>query len=214
MQRNIMKEMQCINLFSRTRLQGYTDTQEHEANLALIASISHKIGIAELIIRNKIDTLMCEKSLNWLENLPENLELKGDINIQSRDKLISIQNLWLKLVEHYKIHNQIFELKFLDNLDFKKYFKKNKTTFKSRHNRLLRHHKVTIILALLKLIRNRAFHFENLYKMNAKGPRLSVTICNHQGQKAIISIHPSKIKEFLNDIIASFDKDLIYYAEC
>ena len=31
--------------------------------------------------------------------------------------------------------------------------------------------------------------------------------------KLIISIQPSKIIDFLNDVIASFDKGLIYYGE-
>lgn len=116
------------------------------------------------------------------------------------------------MVEQFKIHNQIFDKEFLDELNFKKYFNKNKNSFKTKHNRLLRYHKVRAILNLLRLIRNRAFHFENMLKMNEKGPRLSVKISN-KNESMIISIHPHKICDFLNDLLESFHKDLINYAE-
>lgn len=205
-----------ITLFSATRLNDYTDTHEHEANLALIGNISHKIGILEIVLRNRIDSLMTNaQSQDWILSLPRELESKGDFQAHKRDKFISTQSLgfWVRLVENYKIHNKIFGEEFLDNFDFTKYYAKNKRTFKSKHNRVLRHHKVSAILQLFRLIRNRAFHFENLYKMNEKGPRLSVKIYNQYGEFAIFSIHPSKIIDFLNDLIASFDTRLVTYGE-
>ena len=81
------------------------------------------IGIAEIILRNKVNTII---------------------------------PAWLKVAEHYKIYDKLFESDFLDHLDFKRYFQKNKNTFKTNHNRLLRHHKA----------------FENLYKMGNGYPRL------------------------------------------
>ncbi|MGX3045474.1 hypothetical protein [Helicobacter sp. T3_23-1056] len=205
-----------ITLFSTTRLNDYTNPHEHEANLALIGNISHKIGILEIVLRNRIDSLMTNaQKQDWLLSLPRELESKGEFQAQKRDKFISTQSLgfWVRLVEIYKIHNKIFGEEFLDSFDFAKYYAKNKRTFKSKHNRVLRHHKVSAILQLFRLIRNRAFHFENLYKMNKKGPRLSVKIYNQHGESAIFSIHPSKIIDFLNDLIASFDTRLITYGE-
>lgn len=204
------------HFFSQHRLRGYKNLEEHETNLSLIASISHKIGILEIIIRNKIDILLCAKNVSWLEHLPSDLSFEGDLKTQSRDKIISSQSMgfWLKVADFHKIHNEIFSLEFLDNLDFKKYFEKNKSTFKTKHNRLLRHHKAKAILLLLRLMRNRAFHFENLYKIVGNGyPRLNIKISNKYDQHIYIAIYPTKIKEFLNDIIGSFDKDLVYCAE-
>lgn len=212
-----------ITLFSAMRLNDYTNSQEHEANLALIGRISHKVGILEIILRNRIDSLMTnaqsqeqgkDKAQDWLECLPSEIETKGELHTQKREKFISTQSLgfWVRLVECYKIHNKIFDKNFLENLDFKKYYFKNKNRF-NRGMYFRDYHKVSAILQLFRLIRNRAFHFENLYKMNEKGPRLSVKIYNQYGEFAIFSVRPSKIIDFLNDLIASFDTRLITYGE-
>ena len=204
-------------LFSQARLRGYVDCAEHESNLALIGKISHKIGILEIILRNSVDDIMKTQNPLWLESLPSGLELKTPKEINAtRDKIVSIQSLgfWVRVVEHYRIHNRVFGVEFLDNLDLRKYYAKNKNLYKSKHNHLLRHHKVSAILQLLRLIRNRAFHFENLYKFTDNGyPRLNVKITNKYKESVYIAILPNKIIEFLNDLIASFDKDLICYAE-
>ena len=202
-------------LFSQTRLRGYVDCAEHEANLALIGRISHKIGILEIILRNSIDSIIKAQNPLWLESLPSGLELKmpKEINF-TRDKIVSIQSLgfWVRVVEHYRIHNRVFGVEFLDNLDLRKYYVKNPHYFYSTS--IMRHHKVSAILQLLRLIRNRAFHFENLYKFTDNGyPRLNVKITNKYKESVYIAILPNKITMFLNDLIASFDKDLICYAE-
>lgn len=206
-----------FQLFSQTRLRGYTNTQEHEENLALIASIAHKIGILEIILRNKIDSILSSNNALWLESLPQevsdHIEAKQDY---SKDKVISSQSLgfWIKVIDHYKIHDKIIDIDFLDSVDFTKYFSKNRKTFKAKHNRLLRHHKAKAILGLFRLIRNRSFHFENLYKIVGNGyPRLNIKITNKYNENIYIAIHPEKIKDFLNNLLGSFHKDLVYYAE-
>ncbi|MGX2983189.1 hypothetical protein [Helicobacter sp. 23-1045] len=201
-------------LFSQARLNGYKNYAEHEANLALIRRISHKIGILEIILRNRIDNIMQRQNPLWLESLPNDLELKNPSE-SNRNKIISSQSLgfWVRVVEHYKIHNQIFAMDFLNDLDLKKYCAKNKNRF-NPNVCLKNYHKAKAILQLFRLIRNRAFHFENLYKITNKGyPRLNVKIQNKYKSNLYIAIEPSKIVDFLNDLIASFDKDLICYAE-
>ena len=214
---NTLNQSLQKKLFSPARLRGYINIQEHEDNLALIASIAHKVGILEITLRNKIDSILSKTNENWLESLPQEIiDSSNPYNKDSsKDKVISSQNFgfWIKIVEHYKIHTQLFNIYFLDNLDFKKYFAKNKNRF-SRKANLRNYHKAKAVLLLLRLIRNRAFHFENLYKMNTRGPRLSVTIQSENSkQSVIISIHPSQIKIFLDDLLASLHKDLVYYAE-
>ena len=83
------------------------------------------------------------------------------------DKFISSKTLgyWERNIETHKIHNQILNLR---AMDFRKYSKFNKK------DKLLNYQKVSFAYTLFRLIRNRAFHFENLYKINAGGtPRLT-----------------------------------------
>lgn len=211
-----MRYDRLIELFSNARISGYVDLDEHEANLALIGEISHKIGILEIILRNSVDNIMRTQNPLWMESLPIDLQVEmPKAHNFTRDKIISTQSLgfWVRVVEHYKIHNRVFCAEFLDSLDLRKYYKKNKNRFKP--NVCLRnYHKASAILQLFRLIRNRAFHFENLYKFTDSGyPRLNVKITNKYKQSVYIAVEPSKIVCFLNDLIASFDKDLIYYAE-
>ena len=83
------------------------------------------------------------------------------------DKFISSKTLgyWERNIETHKIHNQILNLR---AMDFRKYSKFNKK------DKLLNYQKVSFAYTLFRLIRNRAFNFENLYKINADGtPRLT-----------------------------------------
>lgn len=212
-----MRQNKIIELFSNARISGYVDLDEHEANLALIGRISHKIGILEIVLRNSVDNIMRTQNPLWMESLPIDLQVEiPKARNFTRDKIISTQSLgfWVRVVEHYKIHNRVFGVEFLDDLDLRKYYAKNKNSFKTKNNRLMRHHKVSAILQLFRLIRNRAFHFENLYKFTDSGyPRLNVKITNKYKESTYIAVEPSKIVDFLNDLIASFDKDLICYAE-
>lgn len=88
-------------------------------------------------------------------------------------------------------------------MDFRKYSKFNKK------DKLLNYQKVSFAYTLFRLIRNRAFHFENLYKINADGT-LRLTKING---KNIISIMPEHIEDFIDDLIFYFDEDLVGYLE-
>lgn len=203
-----------LELFSPERLAGYKDTREHEDNLFLISQIAHKIGILEIIVRNRIDVLLSAEEEDWIRNLPEKL-LPRDLEKYAKDKIISKQTMgfWVKVAIYYKINDKTFDTEFLDSLDFKKYFPKNKNRFKN-NKEFRRHQKAQAILELLRLIRNRAFHFENLYKFQEnKYPRLNAVISDDKGNKIYIAVQPDKIKDFLNDLLASFQPDLIDYAE-
>ena len=104
-----------------------------------------KIGVLEVVIRNRTARVL------------------GITD----DKFISSKTLgyWERNIETHKIHNQILNLR---AMDFRKYSKFNKK------DKLLNYQKVSFAYTLFRLIRNRAFHFENLYKINADGtPRLT-----------------------------------------
>ncbi|EAJ3416607.1 hypothetical protein CY799_08870, partial [Campylobacter coli] len=69
--------------------------------------------------------------------------------------------------------------------------------------------KANIVLNLLPTIRNRSFHWENLYKtkitkQKALAPRITTKSHN-------TFIMPNKINAFLSDLIESFEKDLSSY---
>ncbi|BEG57261.1 CAAX protease [Helicobacter sp. NHP21005] len=207
-----MELSELENLFSLQRLEGYATLHDHENNFALIAAISHKIGILEVIIRNKIDFLLSQRDKNWWQHLPAEIHIVGDV--AHTNTLVSKQSLgfWIKVVEHFKIHNQIFSLDFLHCIDFKRYCHKNKNRFNNTKD-LRNYQKATIILRLLHTLRNRAFHFENLYKYTPKGyPRLNTKI-GKNNQELYIALQPDRIPVFLNDLLESFHPELVRYAD-
>ncbi|WP_104695981.1 hypothetical protein [Helicobacter salomonis] len=225
-------------LFSAKRLGGYASLAEHEANFTLIRHISHKIGILEVVIRNQIDSVLLEKVGDWWQLLPKDIEVLGGISTH-KDALISKQSMgfWPKVVEHFKIYDKVFNLDFLDRLDFKRYYPKNKNRFGTKthlaHRKnahLKRHEKSDLLLQLLRKLRNRAFHFENLYKCSPKGyPRLNANIADNkheshpenqkqqekpqaEPQYLYVGLHPDKIVLFLEDLLGSFAPELVSYA--
>ncbi|MCR6588455.1 hypothetical protein [Campylobacter insulaenigrae] len=69
-------------------------------------------------------------------------------------------------------------------------------------------HKVDIILSLLQNLRNRSYHWENILKTMEKNekyyPRLTTKF-----KDTSIGLNPQKIDLFLNDIIKTFDKEIL-----
>ena len=75
----------------------------------------------------------------------------------------------------------------LISLILKKYSKFN------RKNKLLNYQKVKILYDLAVKIRNRAFHFENLYKLNDdQTPRISTRV-----GKTLVGIDPQMLEDLL-----------------
>ena len=197
----IMDSEKYIDLYSQSRLNGYSSIDEHEQNFQMLDKIASKLGRIEIIIRNRIDRKMSRSNKDWLFHLPEHIHLDASDETQDHDTLVSRQTFgfWIKVVEHYKIHSCAFNKEFLDNFSFKKYYEKNKERLNKKE--LNNYQKAYAILLLTKSIRNRAFHFENLLKILANNrPRLSVKATFKKNQ-AIFSIMPNKIIDFLNDIL-------------
>ncbi|TLE09492.1 hypothetical protein [Helicobacter bilis] len=178
-------------LFSQKRLDSYADLKEHLDNFKLINSIAAKMGLIEIVLRNSIDYMVSINDNEWI--------LKSLLNTKlAHHQALSQQSLgfWLRVVDFYKIHNQLFTNKFLKSLDFKRYFMGN------RNKGLRDYQKVSLLLLLFKNLRNRAFHFENLYKLNNDNkPRLSASIQNKNNQKMIINLATENIEIFLDDIL-------------
>ena len=205
-----MDREKYIELYSNSRIDSYSSIDEHEANFEMLGSIAPKLARIEIIIRNRIDRKMCEKNRNWMFDLVDSIELDDDKGrIREHDILVSRQTFgfWIRVVEHYKIHSCAFDKEFLDGFSFKKYYEKNK----ERLNKipLSNYQKAYGILLLIKSIRNRAFHFENLLKLREFGvPRLSVRVDFSKEKFYYFNIKPNMIIRYLDDILQSFDKDL------
>ena len=198
-------ERDLQGLFSKERIESYQSPKEHFDNFHFIGEISPKIGLLEVIIRNKIDRILSQSNAEWCA---QNELLNQDIRTLSKSQIISKQNFgfWVKITDIYEIHTQIFDTNFITRLDFKAYYGGNKN--KIKHLKLRRTQKAQALLYLIRLIRNRAFHFENLYKMNGDYPRLSVKVM--LGENPLyIAVLPSRIVAFLDDILKSFDERLL-----
>lgn len=170
--------MNSIKFFSQKRLSSYTNEKEHKKNFLLMQKIAPQLGVLEIVTRNIVAMVVGYKD----------------------DDFISKQTFgfWAKTIDEQKIHNKVLKL---DGLSFKKYSEFNKK------NKLLNYQKVKIVYDLLVKIRNRAFHFENLYKLNNnQTPRISTKV-----GKTLVGIEPNKLELFINDILDCFDKDLKDY---
>lgn len=116
----------------------------------------------------------------------------------------------IALINTYKVEHFMIDLR---SMDFKKYHWRNNDYFKinGRKNFFSNVAKVEIILNLIRDIRNRCFHWENLLKTRTiKGkayPRLVTIYPKNQirENQTIIGIMPEMILEFLDDLLRSIN---------
>lgn len=215
-------EEKYIKLYSKERINGYLNIDEHEKNFKLIGSISEKIGRIEVILRNKIDVILTKDNSKWF--LGKKIKIKdkndririseamfednGDLRIENivykKSQIISFQSLgfWFNISKEKKLFTRIFRSKFLKSIDLKDFFVGNKNKINKKWIR--NSQKGEIILSLFTNLRNRAFHWENLYKIINNKPRLKTRI-----YKTNISLHYEKINYFLDLIL----KELIESGE-
>ncbi|WP_229263508.1 hypothetical protein [Helicobacter pylori] len=102
---------------------------------------------------------------------------------------------------------------------FRAYYHENKDTLliKNRKQNLSNYAKAHIALNLLWTIRNRAYHWENLLKIQPnKRPRITTSFSGKtenipMDKILVIGIEPNKITLFLDDLIKSVgNKDFEY----
>lgn len=120
----------------------------------------------------------------------------------------------IKLIFFYKLEGVALDLR---AYSLKAYYKYNKDTLliKGRKQHLSNYAKAYIALNLLWTIRNRAYHWENLLKTKPNNrPRITTSFTglkdNDRAKMSMnISVEPSKIVLFLDDLIKSIgNKDL------
>ncbi|WRF14942.1 hypothetical protein KVE64_03705 [Helicobacter pylori] len=157
------------------------------------------------------DWVFSEDSLTNLIN--EQNEKKKEIThslILSKMSLGAV----IKLIFCYKLEGVALDLR---AYSLKAYYKYNKDTLliKGRKQHLSNYAKAYIALNLLWTIRNRAYHWENLLKTKPNNrPRITTYFTglkdNDRAKMSMnISVEPSKIVLFLDDLIKSIgNKDL------
>ena len=205
-----MDEKKYIDLYSQARLNGYSSIDEHEQNFQMLDKIASKLGRIEIIIRNRIDRKMSQGNKDWLFHLPEHIHLDASDETKDHDILVSRQTFgfWIKVVRYYEIEECAFKKEFLSNYSFKKYYAKN--TEKTNKEYFFSWQIASMILQLTKNIRNRAFHNENLLKIQQNGlPRLSAKVDFENNDFAIKRINPNKLITFLDDILKGFEINLV-----
>ncbi|MGL2348094.1 hypothetical protein ACOWKS_05665 [Helicobacter pylori] len=114
----------------------------------------------------------------------------------------------VRLIFCYKLEGVILDLK---RINFKSYYPNNKNALfiNNKKNPLSGASKVHIALNLLWTIRNRAYHWENLLKIQPnKRPQITTPFSGKtenipMDKILVIGVEPNKITLFLDDLIKS-----------
>ncbi len=208
-------------ILSEERLVAYDSLEQYQENLKLIASITPKISNLEIYLRNALDYCLTQmKGSGWVFNesalIPLINELKEKKKEITHSLVLSKMSLGkvIRLIFCYKLEGIILDLKCIN---FKSYYPNNKNALfiNNKKNPLSGASKVYIALNLLWTIRNRAYHWENLLKIQPNNrPRITTYFTglkdNDRAKMPMnISVEPSKIVLFLDDLIKSIgNKDL------
>ncbi|EQL66262.1 CAAX protease [Helicobacter pylori FD703] len=206
-------------ILSKERLDTYDNLEQYKENLKLISFITPKISNLEIYLRNTLDYCLTQmKGSDWVfsENSLTDLINEQKKKEITRSLILSKMSLGavIRLIFCYKLEGVILDLKCIN---FKSYYHNNKNTLfiNNKKNPLSSASKVHIALNLLWTIRNRAYHWENLLKTKPNNrPRITTSFTglkdNDRAKMPMnISVEPSKIVLFLDDLIKSIgNKDL------
>ncbi|MFB1268791.1 CAAX protease [Helicobacter pylori] len=202
-------------ILSKERLAAYDSLEQYKENLKLISFITPKISNLEIYLRNALDYCLTQmKGSEWVFN--EN-SLTDLINEQKEKKKEITHSLILskmslgavvRLIFCYKLEGVVLDLR---AYRFRAYYHENKDTLliKNRKQNLSNYAKAHIALNLLWTIRNRAYHWENLLKIQPNNRPRIATPFNGKTENIpmdkilVIGIEPNKITLFLDDLIKS-----------
>ncbi|WP_181330957.1 CAAX protease [Helicobacter pylori] len=202
-------------ILSRERLDTYDSLEQYKENLKLISFITPKISSLEIYLRNALDYCLTQiKGSEWVFNenslTPLIKELKEKKKEITHSLILSKMSLGavIKLIFCYKLEGVILDLR---AYRFRAYYHENKDTLliKGKKRLLYNYIKAHIALNLLWTIRNRAYHWENLLKIQPnKRPRITTSFSGKtenipMDKILVIGIEPNKITLFLDDLIKS-----------
>ncbi|OOP92969.1 CAAX protease [Helicobacter pylori] len=202
-------------ILSKDRLDTYDSLEQYKENLKLIASITPKISNLEIYLRNALDYCLTQmKGSEWVFSesalTPLIKELKEKKKEIMHSLILSKMSLGavIKLIFLYKLERVVLDLR---AYRLRAYYHENKDTLliKSKKRLLYNYIKAHIALNLLWTIRNRAYHWENLLKIQPNNRPRIATPFNGKTENIpmdkilVIGIEPNKITLFLDDLIKS-----------
>lgn len=209
-----MDSQRLALFFSQKRLNSYNNTNEHFENLRLIAAITPRLASIELILRNLLDFEMRKIDVEWLRNYKNDeisskiskLEINGAL---THNQLLSKMSLGeiVKIINGSNMCGRIFALQ---HFDFRKYEPSNKNFCKDspKKRNFTNGDKAEIFMSLLIGIRNRCFHWENLLKTRINKDKAYPRITT-KFRGTMVGVLPQNIKIFLDDVLKSFDSELL-----
>ncbi|WP_120863197.1 CAAX protease [Helicobacter pylori] len=202
-------------ILSKDRLAAYDSLEQYKENLKLISFITPKISSLEIYLRNALDYCLTQmKGSEWVFSesalTPLIKELKEKKKEITHSLILSKMSLGAvtKLIFCYKLEGVVLDL---SAYRFRAYYHENKDTLliKNRKQNLSNYAKAHIALNLLWTIRNCAYHWENLLKIQPnKRPRIATSFSGKTenipiDRILVIGIEPNKITLFLDDLIKS-----------
>ncbi|GAA7689732.1 hypothetical protein BT0002_04460 [Helicobacter pylori] len=202
-------------ILSKGRLAAYDSLEQYKENLKFISFITPKISNLEIYLRNALDYCLTQmKGSEWVFSesalTPLIKELKEKKKEITHSLILSKMSLGavIKLIFCYKLEGVILDLR---AYRFRAYYHENKDTLliKNRKQNLSNYAKAHIALNLLWTIRNRAYHWENLLKIQPNNrPRIATSFSGETenipiDRILVIGIEPNKITLFLDDLIKS-----------
>lgn len=210
------------SILSQERLESYEgNIQNYYTNRLLALQAGHKIAEIEVYLRNMLDFCMKKtKGSEWIKS-EESLKLisaKSHIPQQDLSPSQILASLMLgevvELINFYKMKNCMFDL---EDMDFRKYHWNNRNVgyVNGRKTQFSNVAKVEITLNLIRVIRNRCFHWENLLKTRTlkdkEYPRIATIYPKNEirEKQTIVEIMPEMILEFLDDLLNTINNPMI-----
>ncbi|MGL2616390.1 CAAX protease [Helicobacter pylori] len=202
-------------ILSKDRLAAYDSLEQYKENLKLIASITPKISNLEIYLHNALDHCLTQiKGSDWVFNESALTDLIKELKEKKKEithsLILSKMSLGavVRLIFCYKLEGVILDLR---AYRFRAYYHENKDTLliKGKKRLLYNYIKAHIALNLLWTIRNRAYHWENLLKIQPNNRPRIATPFNGKTENIpmdkilVIGIEPNKITLFLDDLIKS-----------
>ncbi|MGL2761401.1 CAAX protease [Helicobacter pylori] len=204
-------------ILSKDRLIAYDSLEQYKENLKLIASITPKISNLEIYLRNALDHCLTQiKGSDWVFNESALTDLIKELKEKKREithsLILSKMSLGavIRLIFCYTLEGVILDLR---AYRLRAYYHENKDTLliKGKKRLLYNYIKAHIALNLLWTIRNRAYHWENLLKIQPNNRPRIATPFNGKTENIpmdrilVIGIEPNKITLFLDDLIKSIE---------
>ncbi|EKE81679.1 hypothetical protein [Helicobacter pylori] len=200
-------------ILSKDRLAAYDSLEQYKENLKFISFITPRISNLEIYLRNALDYCLTQmKGSDWVFNESALTPLIKELKEKEITHSLILSKMSLgaviRLIFCYKLEGVILDLR---AYRFRAYYHENKDTLliKGKKRLLYNYIKAHIALNLLWTIRNRAYHWENLLKIQPnKRPRIATPFSGKtenipMDRILVIGIEPNKITLFLDDLIKS-----------